>query len=190
MDGVLGLQGKDYALVAADCSAGRSIMVMKHDADKIVELDDYKIAGIAGPQTGTVMFSGIRKNMALYAINNDMKLSTHATANYIRTEPGRARRGPYQTNILLGGYDADDGASLYFCDYMASLHKVPFGAHGYCSNFCLSIFDREWKADLTLEEGREIVRKCKAELAARFLIAQPKFLVKIADADGVRTMEL
>ena len=46
----------------------------------------------------------------------------------------------------LGGYDADDGASLYFCDYMASLHKVPFGAHGYCSNFCLSIFDREWTA--------------------------------------------
>ena len=72
----------------------------------------------------------------------------------------------------------------------ASLHKVPFGAHGYCSNFCLSIFDREWKADLTLEEGLEIIRKCKAELAARFLIAQPKFLVKIADADGVRTMEL
>ena len=48
MDSVLGLQGKDYALVAADCSAGRSIMVMKHDADKIVKLDDHKIAGIAG----------------------------------------------------------------------------------------------------------------------------------------------
>ena len=192
MDSVLGLQGKDYALVAADCSAGRSIMVMKHDADKIVKLDDHKIAGIAGPQADAVMFSEyIGKNMALYAINNDMKLSTHATANYIRTElAGALRRGPYQTNILLGGYDADDGASLYFCDYMASLHKVPFGAHGYCSNFCLSIFDREWKADLTLEEGLEIVRKCKAELAARFLIAQPKFLVKIADADGVRTMEL
>ena len=84
MDSVLGLQGKDYALVAADCSAGRSIMVMKHDADKIVKLDDHKIAGIAGPQADAVMFSEyIGKNMALYAINNDMKLSTHATANYM-----------------------------------------------------------------------------------------------------------
>ena len=43
---------------------------------------------------------------------------------------------------------------------------------------------------MTVDEGLEVMRKCKAELAARFLIAQPKFLVKIADADGVRTMEL
>ena len=27
-----------------------------------------------------------------------------------------------------------------------SLRQVPFGGHGYCSNFCLSIFDREWKS--------------------------------------------
>jgi len=138
------------------------------------------------------MFSEyVGKNLTLYAINNDMTLSTHATANFVRTELATAlRRGPYQTNILLGGYDADAGASLYFLDYMASLQKVPFGAHGYCSNFCLSIFDREWKPDLTVDEGLEIMRKCKSELATRFLIAQPKFLVKIADADGVRVVEL
>merc|ERR1719261_805377 len=66
---------------------------MKHDADKIVKLDDHKIAGIAGPQADAVMFSEyIGKNMALYAINNDMKLSTHATANYIRTELAGALR--------------------------------------------------------------------------------------------------
>lgn len=31
------------------------------------------------------------------------------------------RKGPYQTNILLGGYDEKDGAALYFIDYLASM---------------------------------------------------------------------
>ena len=42
---------------------------------------------MAGAPADCVMFSEyVSKNMALYAINNDMSLSTHATANYIRGE--------------------------------------------------------------------------------------------------------
>jgi len=192
MDSILGLQGKDFSMIAADCSAGRSIMVMKRDQDKIVALDERKIAGMAGAPADCVMFSEyVSKNMALYAINNDMSLSTHATANYIRGELATAlRKGPYQANILLGGYDDDVGPSLYFMDYMGTMQKVPFGGHGYCSNFCLSIFDREWKSDLSEEEGLEIMRKCKAELSVRFLISQPKFTVKVVSAAGIKVLEL
>ena len=54
---------------------------------QIVTLDERKIAGMAGAPADCVMFSEyVSKNMALYAINNDMSLSTHATANYIRGE--------------------------------------------------------------------------------------------------------
>jgi len=31
------------------------------------------------------------------------------------------RRGPYQTNLLLAGYDEADGPALYYMDYLASL---------------------------------------------------------------------
>ena len=55
------------------------------------------------------------------------------------------RKGPYQTNILLGGYDKGAGPSLYFMDVYSALSKVNFGVHGHASNFLLSIFDREWK---------------------------------------------
>jgi 20S proteasome alpha/beta subunit len=55
------------------------------------------------------------------------------------------RKAPYQTNILLGGFDQGAGASLYFMDMYSALTKVNFGVHGHASNFLLSIFDREWK---------------------------------------------
>jgi hypothetical protein len=33
---------------------------------------------------------------------------------------------------------------------------------------------------MTLEEGLEVIRKCIQELHTRFLIAQPKFVVKVS----------
>lgn len=47
-------------------------------------------------------------------------------------------------NLLLAGYDKEEGPALYFMDYLASLNKVPFGAHGYGSFFTVSIMDRHY----------------------------------------------
>jgi len=57
---------------------------------------------------------------------------------------------PYMVNLLLAGYDKDEGPSLYFMDYLASLNKVPFAAHGYGSMFTVSIMDRHYHPGETL----------------------------------------
>jgi 20S proteasome alpha/beta subunit len=100
------------------------------------------------------------------------------------------RQGPYQTNLLLAGFDEDAGPSLYFMDYFAAFSKVDFGAHGYAANFILSVLDREWRAGLGLEEGIEVVKKCLHELRTRFLISQPNFVVKVVDSSGTRVIAL
>lgn len=120
------------------------------------------------------------------------------------------------------------------------MQKVGFGAQGYAANFCLSVFDRDykvrsgtfrvqqirkkglsihsplsvrprrvvcaqkkWVASLTevrfsgavqltnlhdvlalqegcsLEEGMALIKKAIHELSVRFLISQPKFIIKV-----------
>lgn len=100
------------------------------------------------------------------------------------------RRSPFQTNLLVAGYDQNVGPSLYFIDYLGSLVKLNFGVHGYCSNFILSIFDRDWKAGISLEEGIQIIKKCVHELNTRFLMNQTKFSFKVVDKDGPRIIEI
>lgn len=75
-------------------------------------------------------------------------------------------------------------------DYMASLSKVNFGAHGYAANFILSVFDRDWKKNMNLEECLEVVRKCIHELRTRFLISQPVFIIKMVDESGTKTISI
>ena len=109
-----------------------------------MKLDDFKLLGQSGVGADNVAFAEyVQKNVALYKINNGLSLSTKATNNFIRGDLATAlRKGPYQTNLLLGGFDKGVGASLYYIDYMASSNKVNFGCHGYGSNFVLSILDR------------------------------------------------
>ena len=75
-------------------------------------------------------------------------------------------------------------------DYLAYLTKANFGAHGYAANFILSVFDRDWTKDMTLDEGLAVVKKCIHELHTRFLISQPNFVIKIVDKDGARLLQV
>jgi 20S proteasome alpha/beta subunit len=97
------------------------------------------------------------------------------------------RRGPYQVNVLLGGYDEGKAnpASLYYLDYLGALHKVKHGAQGYAQYFCSSIFDKEYSDSLTEDEAIKIIEHCIAEIHTRFLISQPNFIIKKVDKDGV-----
>eukprot|EP00601_Ochromonadales_sp_CCMP2298_P032895 CAMPEP_0173352856 /NCGR_PEP_ID=MMETSP1144-20121109/16250_1 /TAXON_ID=483371 /ORGANISM="non described non described, Strain CCMP2298" /LENGTH=195 /DNA_ID=CAMNT_0014301117 /DNA_START=88 /DNA_END=670 /DNA_ORIENTATION=- len=157
MDTVFSLVGDGFALVVADASAARSILVFKHDEDKILALDSHKLMVGAGVPADCATFNEyVQKNLKLYELNNDIKLSTRGAANYIRGELATAmRKGPYQTNLLLAGFDPEEGVSLFLMDYMAALSKVNFGAHGYAAAFILSVFDRDWVKgmDLAAEPG-------------------------------------
>jgi 20S proteasome subunit beta 4 len=135
----------------------------------------------------------IAKNINLYELSNEgTKLSTHAQANFARGELAAAlRRGPYQVNVMLGGYDEKkkhNPASLYYLDYLGALHKVKHGAQGYAQYFCSSIFDKEYSDNLSEAEAIKIIQHCITEMQTRFLISQPNFIIKKVDQDGVNVI--
>ena len=150
------------------------------------------MAAAAGPQADCSNFvEYIQKNIALYEFRSSLKLSTKAAVSYVRSELAYAlRSNPYQVNLLIGGWDKGEGASLHFMDYIASSTQTNFGAQGYAGYFILSTMDRHWKPKLSLEEGKELARKCIKELQTRFMLHQPNFVVKVADEAGVRVEAL
>jgi len=192
-DSVLGIEFDGGVIIAADQVNARSILTYQSNLDKVVQLSSHSAMGVAGPNSDLVNFSEyISKNFALYQLsNNGLQLSTAAQANFCRNELAVAlRKGPYQVNILLGGYDKKTAkGSLYWMDYLAALSKVSYGAQGYASNFCLSVMDRDYKEGLTENEAVDIIEKCIKELQTRFLLNQSNFIIKAIDKDGVRVVK-
>jgi 20S proteasome subunit beta 4 len=132
MDSLLGFIGKDYAMLAADANAARSILVFKQDEDKILPLSKKMIMAASGNAGDRVQFSEyIQKNVVLNELRAGFPMSCVATANFVRNEiSGNLRRRPYNVNCLLGGFEKGKGSCLYYVDYFGTMHKQNFGCHG------------------------------------------------------------
>eukprot|EP00953_Heterococcus_sp_UTEX-ZZ885_P034017 17653-Heterococcus_DN1.PRE.3 len=112
---------KSADLSASDAQVARSILLYQSDKDKIKALDSHKLLAAAGPQADCNIFGEyIQKNLALYELNNELRLTTAAAANFVRRELATAlRSGPYQRTVH---YSAP--ASTYPC-YLRTLGCAP-----------------------------------------------------------------
>ena len=110
----------------------------------------------------------------------------------MRTELAAAlRKGPYQVNLLMGGYDLQEKrAKLYWMDYLGTLQQVNKGAQGYAGYFVNSVLDQHFKHDMNLDEGLVAVKDCIKELRHRFMINQHDFICKVVTKDGIEVVDL
>ncbi|TFK75905.1 N-terminal nucleophile aminohydrolase [Pluteus cervinus] len=194
METSFAITGKGYVLVAADTTAARSIVKMKTDEDKIKILSPHLLMAYSGEPGDTIQFSEyVERNIRLYQIRNTLTLGPSAAASWIRrslADSIRSRR-PYAVNLLVGGYDTSSHTpELYWIDYLGTLTKIPFGAHGYGSYFALSLLDRYHDPEASLEEGIATLKRCLDEVAKRLVVSPGKYLVKVVDKDGVREIEI
>jgi len=84
MDSVFAITGADFVLVAADSSQARSIVVLKTDEDKILQIDDHKVFAMSGDHGDRTQFCEyIQKNIHLYRFRTDLELSTRAVGAYL-----------------------------------------------------------------------------------------------------------
>ncbi|XP_059477325.1 proteasome subunit beta type-2-like [Neocloeon triangulifer] len=193
MECLIGIAFKDYVLIAADMTNAHSIMVMKSDESKIFKLSSQVVMAVSGESGDTTQFAEyIAKNMQLYKMRNSYELSPSSIAKYTRKNLADylRSRSPYMVNLLMGGYDKDEGAQLYFMDYLASMVKVPFAAHGYGGYFSLSIMDRLYRPDLPKEEGYKVMVECVKEVHRRLIVNLPNFKVQMIDANGITDLPI
>uniref|UniRef100_A0A8C7G1X9 Proteasome subunit beta n=2 Tax=Oncorhynchus TaxID=8016 RepID=A0A8C7G1X9_ONCKI len=157
MEYLIGIQGQDFVLVAADNIAANSIIQMKQDQDKMFKLSDKILLLCVGEAGDTVQFAEyIQKNIQLYKMRNGYELSPKAAANFTRKNLADYLRSrtPYHVNLLLAGFDETDGPGLYYMDHLSALAKAPFAAHGYgrfilnLPSFTVRLIDTEGIHDL------------------------------------------
>jgi len=187
MECLIGICGKDFVVVASDNLAAHSIIAIKHDSQKQFELSDKMMMAVCGDVGDMTNYAEyIQKNLKLYEMIHGYKLTPNAAANFSRKVLAKALRSrPYMVNLLLAGVEEDGKPSLYFMDYLASMVKEKFAAHGYGSFFIYSTLDKNYKENMTKEETIELLKLCIKEVQSRFIVNLNAFSVKIIDKDGI-----
>ncbi|KAF2842740.1 N-terminal nucleophile aminohydrolase [Patellaria atrata CBS 101060] len=193
MEVLLGITGKDYTIIAASKAAMRGATILKASDDKTRALNKHSLMAFSGEAGDTVQFAEyIQANIQLYSMRNDTNLGPGAVASFVRGELAKALRSrkPYTVNLMLGGWDPiTEKPSLYWADYLASLAKLPYAAHGYAQYYCLSILDKHHHPDIDFEQGMKILRMCTDELKRRLPIDFKGVFVKVVTKDGIREIK-
>ncbi|XP_043470388.1 proteasome subunit beta type-2-like [Leptopilina heterotoma] len=188
MECSIGIQFKDFVLVAADMTNTMSILVLKSDEKKIYKISEKVIMAVSGEAGDSVQFSEyISKNMQLYKMRNGYELSPKAVASYTRRNLADYLRSrtPYNVNLLLAGHDDETGPELYFIDYLAACVKVPYASHGYGGFFSLTILDRLYDPSMSEAEAYELMKTCVREIHKRLIVNLPNFKVQKVSKDGI-----
>jgi 20S proteasome alpha/beta subunit len=79
---------------------------------------------------------------------------------------------------------------LFWLDEYGSIQQLQYGAHGFGSNFILSILDQGYRSDLNREEAFALLTECFAQLRTRFTFNSPQPpCIKCVDAKGCRLIQ-
>ncbi|XP_055702793.1 proteasome subunit beta type-2 [Phlebotomus papatasi] len=192
METIIGLKGKDFVMIAADCSHAHSIILLKEDENKISKISDNLMMATTGESGDTVQFTEyIGKNIALYKMRNGYELGPKAAAHFTRKNLADClrSRSPYFVNLLVAGYDEKEGSELHYIDYLANAKSVNYAGHGYGGMFCASIFDRYYNSNISQDDAYEILKKCVAEIQKRLIINLSTFNVAVVDKNGMKYLE-
>ena len=93
-------------------------------------------------------------------------------------------------NLLMAGFDEEtEECELYTLDYLASMVKAPFAAHGYGGFFTTAIMDRDYRKDMNQTEAYDLMKSCVREVHKRLVINLPNFQIQVIDKDGIKTMD-
>ncbi|QEL61589.1 hypothetical protein CJJ09_003736 [Candidozyma auris] len=159
MDIILGVRVQDATLVATSKAFTRGISVLKDSDDKTRPLNAHNLMAFTGESGDTVQFAEyIQANIQLYSMReNDIELSPKATASLL------------EINWPLPS-DQENRTNLNWIDYLGTQTELPYGAHGYAAFYCVSLFDRHYRPDMSVEEGKELLRMSLAELQKRMPI--------------------
>ena len=184
-------------------------MTKDNDRTRVLNAHNLLLYASPGEASGdaTQFAEFIQANIQLDGMRDETELNSAAVASFTRRALADALRSrvsfnwplffnlilqkAYTVSLLLAGYNIQTSApSLYWTDYIAASTKVPFAAHGYGAYYCMSIFDRYHRMDLSEDEAIDILKKCFAEIELRMPIDVKGFDVKKIDAEGISKLSL
>jgi 20S proteasome alpha/beta subunit len=190
MDTIISVTSENFGVIAINTTSINSILFLKDDLDKFIEIGKNKFLAISGYPGDVAQFTDfIQKTILLYNLKTGLPLSTHSIANCIRKEVSEClRNNPFKISMILMGFDTQIGLSLYSIDYLGTLQRMDYCVQGYASLFLYSFLDRMFKPGMKIEEILNIVINSIEVLKKRFIINQINFLIKIVDSKGCRNI--
>ena len=162
----VGLVCRDGVILTSEKRFSYGNFIMSKTVKKTFKITDNigaACAGLVGDMQILMREASIYAS--IYSYERERISSVKTTAKVIGNLLFQRRLLPYIAQTIVGGVD-DDGPSLYVLDVLGSIIKDKYATAGTGAEIAAGVLENEYKDDMSIEEGKEIVvRAVKASIA-------------------------
>ena len=179
----VGMIAKDCVVLASDQRATMGFLIANKTAKKIFKITDRIGATIAGSVADAQAIMDLLKAEAkLFEIQRGRPIRVKALTRLLSNIMFQGR-GAYMLACVVGGFD-DEGAQVYYTDFVGSVIPDKFVSTGSGSPVALGVLEAEYKDDLTKKKAIELGVRAVAAAIERDAASGNSILVSVIDKDG------
>ncbi len=162
----IGVVCKDGVVLASERRVSYGYFIQSKSGKKIFRVSDTigaACAGLVGDMQ--VLTKEVAAQLSVYAFERDRAASVRSAAKVMANLLFERRMFPYLAQTIVGGID-DEGPGLFVLDPLGSVIDDKFASVGSGSEIAIGVLEAEFKEGLSVEQGKELVKKAaKAALA-------------------------
>jgi proteasome beta subunit len=162
----IGVVCKDGVVLASERRVSYGYFVQSKSGKKVFQITDRIGAACAGIVADMqVLTKEVAAQLSVYAFERDRPAPVRSAAKVMANLLFERRMFPYLAQTIVGGID-EEGPSLYVLDPLGSVIDDKFASVGSGSEIAIGVLEGEFKENMNVEQGKELIRKAaKAALA-------------------------
>ncbi|MFX1600098.1 MAG: proteasome subunit beta [Promethearchaeota archaeon] len=182
----VGLTTKDAVIFGADKRASMAYFVSSKTAEKIHKIQDHLFMTIAGGVADALYLVDIlRAETTIYQLTHDkLPILVKSAGKMLSNILYQNKMFPFQVGLMLGGVTKEEGPSLLDISAYGSILPQKYCAVGSGQNFSYGVFEARYKDDLTVDEGKEIVKKAVTSSIIRDMASGNGIDIAVIKKDG------
>jgi proteasome beta subunit len=150
---------KDGVILGSDRRAVWGYTVTNKATQKVFKITD-RIGLCAYGLIGDfqILVRILRAQSNLYELDANGKISVKSVAKMVSNFLYSRKMAPLYTNLVIAGLD-EGGPQVYTLDAIGSLIPDDYGVAGTGMLMAIGILEAEYKSDMSIEEGEELIIK-------------------------------
>ena len=155
----VGLVCKDAVILGADKRATMSYFVASKTAEKIHIIQPHMGMTIAGSVADAQYLIDILKaNTSIYQLEKEKPIPIKAAGRLLANILYRYKLFPFQVGHIIGGVTEEEGPVLLDIGAYGSILPEKYCSIGSGQNFSYGVLEAKYKDDLSVEEGKALVK--------------------------------
>ncbi len=157
----VGLICKDAVIFGTDKRATMAYFIASKISEKLYKIQEHLWMTTAGGVADTQYLVDVLKaETTIYQLAHDHKpIMIKSAGKMLANILYQNKLFPFQVGLILGGVSEEEGPSLLDISAYGSILPQNYCAVGSGQNFSYGVLEARYKDDLTIDEGKEIVKR-------------------------------